>query len=181
MVPRSFKDRAFVLARKNYQEADRIITVFGQHYGKLSLLAKGVRKIKSRKKGHLEVFSHITYSASHTKGFDILTEVEEIESFKEVRKDLKKVAVAFFYLEAVAKVSRDGEGNQKIYNLLDDSLKGLSNSKNLKKDRNEFTRKLLVALGFWPEGKKLEKPDNMLSEITESKLGTVRIGKNLLS
>ena len=46
-----------VLARTNYGEADRIITVLTQDNGKIRLIAKGVRKIRSKLAGGIELFS----------------------------------------------------------------------------------------------------------------------------
>ncbi len=51
---------AIILRRINYGEADRILTVITPDYGKVSLLAKGVRKSKSRLAGGLELFSVTT-------------------------------------------------------------------------------------------------------------------------
>lgn len=49
--------RAIILRRTDYNEADRILTLLTPSYGKLSLLAKGVRKIKSKLAGGIELFS----------------------------------------------------------------------------------------------------------------------------
>ena len=48
---------AIVLTRTNYGEADRIITVLTPDYGKLRLMAKGVRRVKSKLAGGIELFS----------------------------------------------------------------------------------------------------------------------------
>ena len=46
-----------ILARTDYGEADRILTVLSPEYGKLRLLAKGVRRVKSKLAGGIELFS----------------------------------------------------------------------------------------------------------------------------
>lgn len=48
---------AIVLARTNYGEADRIITILTPDHGKLRLMAKGVRRVKSKLAGGIELFS----------------------------------------------------------------------------------------------------------------------------
>lgn len=55
--------QAVVLRRTEYGEADRILTVLTPDHGKLSLMAKGVRRIKSKLAGGIELFSvsDITY------------------------------------------------------------------------------------------------------------------------
>ena len=59
-MPGSYKTEAIVLKRTNFGEADRLVTVFSQPRGKLVLLAKGIRRLTSRKKGHLELFNRAT-------------------------------------------------------------------------------------------------------------------------
>lgn len=49
--------RAIVLNRTDFGEADRILTVLTPEYGKLSLLARGVRRVKSKLAGGIELFS----------------------------------------------------------------------------------------------------------------------------
>lgn len=48
---------AIILSRTNFGEADRILTLLTPDYGKLSLLAKGVRRVKSKLAGGIELFS----------------------------------------------------------------------------------------------------------------------------
>src|SRR3990167_232676 len=100
MKPRNYTSEGIVLARKNYGEADRIIVIYSKHFGKLRLLAKGVRRPKSRKRGHIEVFSRLKFQVSRGKGMDLITEAEIIQNFSEIRKSLKKVTVAFFCIWA---------------------------------------------------------------------------------
>jgi DNA repair protein RecO (recombination protein O) len=50
---RSYRAQAIVLSHIEYGEADRILKLFTLEKGKISAIAKGVRKIRSRKAGHL--------------------------------------------------------------------------------------------------------------------------------
>jgi len=58
-MPGSYKTEAIVLKRVSFGEADRLVTVFSRNRGKLTLLAKGIRRLTSRKKGHLELFCQV--------------------------------------------------------------------------------------------------------------------------
>ena len=78
---RSFGSNAVVLSAKSYSEADKIITVFSKDFGKLTLMAKGVKRLKSRKRGSLEVFSNIKFFAHKGRGMPVVTEVEIIDNF----------------------------------------------------------------------------------------------------
>ncbi|MFH1896595.1 MAG: recombination protein O N-terminal domain-containing protein, partial [bacterium] len=53
----NFKLEAIILSRREFGEADAYLTVFSKEEGKLSLLAKGIRRVSSRRAPHLETFS----------------------------------------------------------------------------------------------------------------------------
>ncbi len=180
MVPRRYSSEAIVLARRNFGEADRILVVYSKHYGKLHLIAKGVRKPKSRKRGSLEVFSHIKFAAARGKNLDIVTEVEIINSFQDVRKNLKKVAVAYFIVETVGRLTREGEKNLKLYSDILENIGMLKTSHRLRKLREQFVYDTLVLSGFWPKGKKMNNPDSTLESVVEREMNSKRVGKKLL-
>ena len=54
---RTYKVNAIVLARRNIGEADKLITLFTKEYGKKKVLAKGIRRVSSRRAPYLEQFS----------------------------------------------------------------------------------------------------------------------------
>ena len=56
---RSFRVEAVVLRHSDYGEADRLLTLYTRQLGKTRGLAKGARKIASRKAGHIEPFTHV--------------------------------------------------------------------------------------------------------------------------
>lgn len=180
MIPRAFVDEAIVLARKNYSEADRILVVYSKNHGKLSLLAKGVRRPISKKRGHLEVFSHIRFQAAKGRGLDILTEAETIENHPEIRKDLKKASVAYYFMEAVGRTTHENEKHTELFEILSQSLTKLKEEKNLKTFRLNFIVELLICLGFWPRDKTLVNPEAKLEEVTERSINSARVGKRLL-
>ncbi|MBI4096902.1 MAG: DNA repair protein RecO, partial [Candidatus Levybacteria bacterium] len=52
---RTFRTEGIIIKRKNFGEADRILTVFTKEYGKLQVKAKGIRRIPSRRSAHVEL------------------------------------------------------------------------------------------------------------------------------
>ena len=181
MRSRSYSSEAIVLARKNYSEADRIIVIYSKDYGKLSLIAKSVRKTKSRKRGAIEVFSHIRFFAVKTKSLDILTEAEIISTFSQIRKNLKKVTVAYYFTEVVGRLTHEGEKNEKLFSLLLKYIHSLSKETALKILREKFIKDVVILLGYWPKGKPINNPDRLLEEISERNMNSIRVGKKLLS
>lgn len=177
---RTYTTQGFVLSRKNHSEADRILSIFSEKFGKRSLVAKGVRYPKSKKRGSLETFSLIRYSATTSHGFDVMTEVEIVNGYSEIRTKLAKVAVAYFFLETISKITREDEPNDQIFALLSSYLSKLNKDRATKTLRNDFIYEILITLGFWPHGKVLNDADKTLEEIIERKLSSISVGKKML-
>ena len=118
MAHKSFSSEGVILLRKNYGEADRLLTIFSKYYGKVFLIAKGVRKPKSRKRGHIEIFSRIKFSCSKNDHFVLMNEAELIDSYEEIRKNLKKTALAYYFIEVISKIIQEDERHDDLYILL---------------------------------------------------------------
>ena len=52
-----YKSEAVIIKRSDLGEADKILTILTPHFGKLRVVAKGVRKVTSRLAGHVELFT----------------------------------------------------------------------------------------------------------------------------
>lgn len=180
MHEHSYSSVGIVLGRRNFGEADRILSVYSINRGRISLLAKGIRRPKSRKRGHVEIFSLVRFQASSGRWLDLITEVEIADDFNDVRKSLAKVSLAYYFCEVVGKITRENEQNYELYYLLLNSLISLKNGKGLKKIRFNFIQKLLEITGYWPKGQKIPDPDKVLEEATERKINSERVGKIML-
>jgi len=168
------------MMRRNFSEADRIIDLYTRDKGKMSIIAKGVRRPGSRKRGHLEIFSKVRFQAVNGKGLGIMTEVETINDYKSIRKSIKKVALAYYFMEVLGKAVHEGEGNTEIYDFLSDKMDELTTAKKLKVLRLEFVTNLLKLLGYWPRDMKLDSPDEKLEEVLERQIYSKRVGKIML-
>src|SRR6185369_6040187 len=106
MQNRQYSTEGIVLSQMNYGEADRIVTLITRDYGKVRVICKGIRKMKSRKRGHIDVFNRLKFSASKSHDLDIVTEAELIEAHSELKLDLRKVSVAYYFVEIIAKLTQ---------------------------------------------------------------------------
>lgn len=181
MKLRTYSSEGIILSRKNYGEADRILVILTKNYGKVSLLAKGIRKLQSRKRGHLEIFSQIKFSAVNGKGFDLMTEAGTLNTFSKIRLNLNKVTLAYYFCEVINKITREGERQSSVYDLLTTVLEQLETAKNLKILRKDFIFKLLIELGYWPKDKNMINHDIELEEVLERKINSLRVGKKVLA
>ncbi len=170
---RSFKLEGIVIKRKNIGEADRIITVFSKTYGKLQIKAKGVRKISSRRSGHIELLNHGIFSLHKTKNMPILTEAVSIENFSSLKKDLKRVGSAFHICELVDGLCAENQASYGVFELLNTTLKKLSSADKLSNVIYEFEVEILKLLGFYRHvGNVKINTKVLIEEILERKLKT---------
>ncbi len=177
---RNYSSEGIVLSHKNFGEADRLLIVLSKNYGKLSLVAKGVRKIKSKKRGQIEIFSKIKFSAVKGHGIDIMTEADLLNDYSGVRVNLNKISLAYYFCEVVNKITHEGEQVSQVFGLLSLVLEELEQTTKLKELRVKFIYDLLTDMGYWPIGRKLTEADIVLDDVIERKINSVRVGKRIL-
>ncbi len=115
------KERAFILKSFVIQEADKVITVLNESGQKVSLVAKGANRHRSRFAGKCEVFSfvNVSYFDSGKKGLKPLNEIEVLDNLQKwVKGDMKKFLALSFIVEIADNFVYESEKNPKIFRLL---------------------------------------------------------------
>ncbi len=180
MASRTYSTEGFILSRKNYGEADRLLTILSKHYGKIFLLAKGIRKPKSRKRGHVEIFSRVRFSYTKNEHFILMNEAELIDSYGAIRANLKKTALAYYFVEVISKILQEEEKYEDVYEILLKYINILGEYRKLKRLRYGFIYEILVALGYWPKGKEIADPDRVIESVLERQINSKRVGEKML-
>ncbi|HUF33466.1 MAG TPA: DNA repair protein RecO [Acidimicrobiales bacterium] len=121
-----YRERGIVLRTIKLGEADRIITFVTEHHGKVRAVAKGVRKTKSRFGARLEPLGHVSLLLYKGRNLDIVTQVEVLEGFREVREDLDRLGRAMAVLEVVDHVLQEGEDDPRLYQMGLGALRSLA-------------------------------------------------------
>jgi len=174
---RLYTAEGIVLKRKVTGEADRILTLFTRRLGKIRVLAKGIRKIQSRRAGHLEVFNRVAVTL-HTHGtLDIVTEASAVSRGTFLSRSPACIAYAYCMCELVDQLLADRQEQEDVYLLLADALAGLEHAQDEEAWStilSGFIHSLLWSLGFLPEDRRLpaEAIRPYVEEITERKLKT---------
>src|SRR5438045_828289 len=94
-----YKTTGIVLRRMNLGEADRIITILTRDHGKVRAVAKGVRRIKSRMAGHLELFGAVELMFAEGRNLDIITSARLMRSAELLSDTPKTLGYAFLLTE----------------------------------------------------------------------------------
>lgn len=144
---RGIKVEGVILKRRNLGEADRILTVFTLQKGKISVLAKGVRRITSRRSGNVEVLNRCLMYLHQAKTFLILTEASSLDTYPKLKEDLTLATYAFHIIELVDKLTAENQENRSLYEDLVNVLQKFSRNPRQILVR-AFEAKILSNLGF---------------------------------
>ena len=150
MAEKTVKTEAIVLRSYKYGESDLILTLLGRSTGKISVIAKGARKTKSRMRGTLQLFSIGDYLLYRGKSLYTVTQCETREPFVILREDLSKFAYASYCTEIVRELLPEEERNLQAYRLLSSTLNFIAVSQEEFAARLFDIRMLKIA-GFLPE------------------------------
>ncbi len=114
------------MSRRNYRETDRIITVITPDYGKISLVARGTRVLKSKLAGGIELFTVDDINFVRGKG-DLATLVSSRlkTNYPEIIKSIDRVRLGYELLSSVEKLTESG-AESEYFDLLHAALEGLN-------------------------------------------------------
>lgn len=147
---RIYTTHAIVLKRRNVGEADRIVTVFSKEYGRMKVVAKGIRRVHSRRAAHLEVFSHVSLTLHRGKTWDSVTETAAIHAFVHLRGLLPRVSAAYYLCELVDSLLPERQEHRDVYTLLVDAFTQLNDVRESDPVAlsEQFALELLRSLGY---------------------------------
>jgi DNA repair protein RecO (recombination protein O) len=150
-----FTTDALVIGSMRYREADRIVTLYTRDRGKVSAVAKGVRRTKSKVGGRLEPFSLVRMSLHAGRGtLYTVVGVETVRTFQGVRDELFRMEEGAHLLTAVRHLFPGEEASSPAFNLLVRGVARLADAEDAAAASGVVlaTRlKLLVLLGYAPE------------------------------
>lgn len=142
-----FKTEGIILKRRNFGEADRILTVFTLNKGKISVMAKGVRRITSRRAGNVELLNRVQMFLYPGKHFLILTEAQSLDTYQKLKENLTLSTYAYHIIELVDKLTAENQENRDLYIEFVEVLKRLERNPRQILVR-AFEAKILSLMGF---------------------------------
>ena len=112
------RTQGVVLRYTDFKESDRMLTLFSPEHGKMSILARGCRKPKSKFLSVTQLFAYGEYILLRKGDIYILTQGDIIDAFFDIRKDVEKYAYASYVIDLVEEVIVAGEQNTPLFYLL---------------------------------------------------------------
>ena len=159
-----------MLRHSDWGEADRLITLYTREQGKLRANAKGARRMRSRKAGHLEPFTRVALQLAHGRDMWIITQAETVEAYLPLRDDLVRTGYAAYVLELLDRFTYEEGENRALYQLVIQTLPLIAAETDVVPAVRYYEVRLLDLLGFRPQlfecvrcGKEIQAQDQFFS------------------
>ncbi len=148
------KTSAILLRRVDYGDADLILTLFAEDFGKVSVIAKHAKKSRKRFAGVLELFSHLNIQCRQRRtggGLAVLEEAQIIEPHATLREHILKTAYASYWAELVVVWTEDDQPLAPLYDLLVYALGELNAGRQVDAQLNlAFQMRFMALAGLCP-------------------------------
>jgi DNA repair protein RecO (recombination protein O) len=144
------KASALVLRTTDYSETSRIATLWTREFGKVRVLAKGGRRLKSRFESALDLLTlcSIVLLRKSSGGLDLLTEAQVVKRFPQLRTHLPALYAGYYIAELLADWTEDYDPHPMLFDEALDALQNLGDQPGPRLARFELV--LLRELGYSP-------------------------------
>ncbi|MDD5127754.1 MAG: DNA repair protein RecO [Dehalococcoidales bacterium] len=149
--PRDYQTEAIVIKKTKLGEADRILTFYTPHFGKLQAVAKGVCRPKSKMAGHLELLTYSHVSLARGRNLDTVTGSQTIDGFLAIKNDLWLTSCALYVTELINQFGAERMENFPLFQLLLNTLQQLVPAPNKEIVLRYFEMHLFAEAGFRPQ------------------------------
>ena len=153
----TYPTKAIILDKRSFKEFDTLVTIFSFDKGRLDLVARGTKKIKSKLSGHTEPISFSDIMVIKGKAYDYVGGASVKNSFFNLKNDLDKIILVGKSINLFKKIIKGEDAHDadilflfllKYLELIDKEKIDLQILEIL---HNVFILKLLSILGYKPE------------------------------
>jgi DNA repair protein RecO (recombination protein O) len=111
------KAQALVVRATDWSETSRIATLWTREFGKVRVLAKGGRRLKSNFESALDLLTlcSIVLLRKTSGGLDLLTEAQVVERFPHLRRDLPALYAGYYIAELLADWTEDYDPHPGLF------------------------------------------------------------------
>ena len=151
-MPEIIKSRALILNSIRWQESSKIVSLYSREWGKIKVIARGALRNKSPFSGKLEALNlvDVIVSTKSSRSLQILTEVDLVESFNQLRLQLERFPYALAILEIINQVFDDEHPNDVFFDFTVNMINNIASVEKPEIVFCYFLLKLSSFLGFKP-------------------------------
>lgn len=144
----TYKTEAIVLKCMASGEADTTVTFFTPQFGKLTALAKGARRLRSKRAPYLEPLYHSKVLLGKGRKLDFVREVEGVNAFLPLREDLEHLTCGLCIAELIDQFCPEGQEDKALFQTLLNVLSSLCHCTAPETVLHCFKLHLLAQVGY---------------------------------
>jgi len=158
----SYSDIGIIIRSTDSGEADKYVSIITENHGLQDFIARGVRRISSKKSPHIDLFNLVKFQAGRGEHPRFLEQVDSIAYYPEIKKDFAKIGLCLTIIEILLNTLPKEVDDKEIFLSTKSFLDAIEKSAS-QKEINRLGRKfglfLLKHLGYslpkFPETSKL--------------------------
>jgi DNA repair protein RecO (recombination protein O) len=145
-----YKIEAILLAVRNWDDADRMVTLFSREYGKITAMAYGARRPRNQLAGSVQPFIYAELAMADGKNIPSIRQCDIKNSFRPLREYLTSMAYATFLAELASELWPEREAEPAVFDLLLAAF-GMMSDRNPRITALACAMQLMALGGFRPE------------------------------
>lgn len=143
---------ALVVKESASGEYDKILTVLSEKYGKLYVVGKGVKSVRSRHMASTQLFTYASFSLRKKGNYYYITDSDLIENYYDIRGDMLKLALASFVCDVSCEIAKEGVEEKELLRLTLNTLFAIAKElRPLEIIRAAFELRVASDSGFMPD------------------------------
>jgi DNA repair protein RecO (recombination protein O) len=165
------KTKGIIIKKKELLDLDNLITVFTEDLGKINVLAKGIKKINSRRAPHIQTANLINIILSSKDNRYYLQESSIISGFSSIKKSPKKMSLLYYLFTIIDKLLPENEREHDVFKITLRFLIILSKAEKYNERLMEkYLNLILKKLGYIRRNKELSELHGFIEEILNEKI-----------
>ncbi|HEX9007638.1 MAG TPA: DNA repair protein RecO [Patescibacteria group bacterium] len=147
----AFADTGIILKVVDFAEADKLVGVLSHNHGYQEYVARGARRLNSKKAPHLDLFNQIKFQVGRGNNPQLLVQADTINYYPAIKSGLEKARIAMSLAEIITSVLPYEEEDRQTYLSLTNFFEAIdlqTDRSNLGKITYDFSLYLLRHLGY---------------------------------
>jgi len=167
---KTIKTEAIVLMKRSLLGKDLIVTLFTKELGKARVLAKGVKKITSRRLPHIQTGNLIKAVINKRGEYLYLQQTDLISAFSNIKKDEKKIGFLYSLFFILDRVLPEEQKEVIAYNLTKKILIDISKNNITQVNMTAYINQLISIFGYSKKNMVFDEQKLFLEELIHEKL-----------
>ena len=147
-----FRVNGIVIKETDFGEYDKLLTILTEKDGKLFVVVKGVKSVRSRHMATTQLFSYSSFNLRKRGNYYYITDSDLIENYFDIRNDMLKVSLATFVCDVISHIAREEIEEAGLLKLVLNTLFAIAkNIRSLEIIRAAFELRVALECGFMPD------------------------------